>query len=105
MMPDLWSWGLALVSITGMILIGMHYKIGWPILLALQGGWVAYGFHKGEEGFFLMAGASSVIYVFNWFMWCRKEKRRNVAGKAGGGEPCGPSCCACVRILGDRAED
>lgn len=66
MNPQLWSWLLAAIGITGMALAGRtRPAIGWTIGIAAQVLWAAYALATGQYGFLLSCAGYAAVYTLN----------------------------------------
>lgn len=67
MNPQLWSWLLAAIGVTGIALAGRKAApwIGWTIGLTAQLLWVAYALVTGQYGFLASALAYGTVYGLN----------------------------------------
>lgn len=79
--PQLWSWILAAVGITGIWLAGRNNKAGWAIGFAAQFLWAAYAVVSQQWGFIATAVAYGAVYGRNWLRWRRQERERPGAVK------------------------
>ena len=64
-----WSWLLAAVGITGLVLAGRRQAIGWAVGLAAQAAWIAYALATRQWGFIASAAAYGAVYARNWWTW------------------------------------
>lgn len=69
----IWSFILAAIGITGLILAGKKMKIGWAIGLAAQVLWIVYALVTHQWGFIFSALAYGAVYARNWYMWFIEE--------------------------------
>ncbi|MER7445239.1 hypothetical protein [Micromonospora avicenniae] len=67
MNPQLWSWLLMAVGVTGLYLAGKRSWTGWAVGLGAQVLWLAYSITTGQWGF-LVYGA---VYLRNLRAWLR----------------------------------
>jgi len=68
----MWSWGLAIIGVCGIFLVGQKTIWGWLILCVNECLWIAYGLSTKQYGFIAMAVAYATIYIRSYIHW-RKE--------------------------------
>ena len=73
-MSPLWSYVLAVIGITAMLLAGKKRVIAWPIGLISQIVWASYAIATRQWGFLISAIAFSAVYARNWYLWFREEQ-------------------------------
>lgn len=64
-MNPLWSYGLAAIGITGLLLAGSKRKVGWAIGFGAQILWIAYALATDQPGFLVSAFAYGFVYARN----------------------------------------
>jgi hypothetical protein len=69
----IWSFVLAGIGVTGLLLAGSRLKIGWMINFLAQILWVAYGLYTRQWGFIISAFAYGYVYARNWWKWYMEE--------------------------------
>lgn len=62
-MAALWSYALAAVGITGLLIAANRPKVGWWFNIAAQTIWVSYAFATRQWGFLASALAYAVAYI------------------------------------------
>lgn len=62
-MSPLWSFALAAVGITGLLIAATRPHVGWWFNIAAQAVWLAYAVATRQWGFVLTAVAYTVAYV------------------------------------------
>jgi hypothetical protein len=65
----LWSWGLALVGLGAMYLVGQQLLWGWLVGVAAQLAWIAYAVRSRQWGFVASALAYGTLYLHNFLLW------------------------------------
>lgn len=73
MIPQYWSWLLAIVGVTGLWFAGSHRLIGWQIGLGVQALWIAYAIVSEQYGFIASAVAYAVVNLRNLLKWKREN--------------------------------
>lgn len=68
-----WSWGLALLGIAGMFVVGKKNPIGWLVLIANETVWVIYSLESKQYGFLLGSFAYCVVYVRSFLHWKKQD--------------------------------
>ncbi|MEU5963869.1 hypothetical protein ABZ777_21925 [Micromonospora parva] len=71
MNPQLWSWLLMAVGVTGLYLAGKRSWTGWAVGLAAQLLWLAYAITSEQWGFLVSCFAYGAIYIRNLRAWLR----------------------------------
>ncbi|MET7668992.1 hypothetical protein [Micromonospora luteifusca] len=71
MNPQLWSWLLMAVGVTGLYLAGKRSWTGWAVGLAAQLLWLAYAITTEQWGFLVSCFAYGAIYIRNLLAWIR----------------------------------
>jgi hypothetical protein len=66
---ELWSWGLTVVGIAGIFLVGQKTIWGWWVLLLNESLWVIYALNTEQYGFIVAAIAYGVVYVKSYLGW------------------------------------
>jgi hypothetical protein len=64
-----WPWALSAVTLLSVWVIGLKRHEGWLIGLAAEVLWAVWSVLYHEWGFLVSAGAFSVIYARNWWLW------------------------------------
>ena len=72
MNPQLWSWILTAVGVTGLWLAGRHSPWGWAVGIGAQVLWLAYALSTRQWGFLVSCGAYGWVYVRNFRQWRRE---------------------------------
>lgn len=62
-MNPLWSYALAAIGVTGLLVARRRPRVGWWFNIAAQAAWVAYAIATRQWGFLLTAGAYTAAYV------------------------------------------
>jgi len=62
-MNPLWSFALATIGVTGLLIAATRPRIGWWFNIAAQAAWVAYAVATRQWGFLLTAVAYAAAYV------------------------------------------
>lgn len=78
-MTQLWSWLLAAVGVTGLLVAGSKYWWGWMIGLGAQVLWFIYAVATRQYGFIVSAFAYGAVYARNALTWRRAENRKDDA--------------------------
>lgn len=71
MSPQLWSWLLMAVGVTGLYLAGRRSWIGWAIGLGSQVLWLAYSISTRQWGFLVSCLFYGAIHARNLYLWRR----------------------------------
>lgn len=58
-----WSYGLAVVGITGLLIAATRPKVGWWFNIAAQAAWVSYAIATRQWGFLASAMAYAIAYA------------------------------------------
>jgi hypothetical protein len=58
-----WSYALAVVGVTGLLIAARRPRVGWWFNIAAQAAWVAYAVASRQWGFLLTAVAYAVAYA------------------------------------------
>jgi hypothetical protein len=58
-----WSYVLAAIGITGLLIASHRPRIGWSVNIAVQALWVTYAVATHQWGFILSALAYTVAYI------------------------------------------
>ena len=69
----IWSFILAAVGITGLLLAGRKSVWGWAIGVGAQVLWIAYALATRQYGFILTAVAYGIVYGINWWTWFKEK--------------------------------
>lgn len=59
----LWSYGLAVLGVTGLWIAATHPRVGWWFNIAAQVVWIAYAIATRQWGFLVTAVAYGVVYA------------------------------------------
>jgi hypothetical protein len=73
-----WSYVLSAIGITGILLAGSKYKIGWLIGFAVQPLWIVFAITHEQHGFIAAAVVYAIVYARNWLRWRREERPRGM---------------------------
>jgi nicotinamide riboside transporter PnuC len=68
---ELWSWGLTLVGIAGIFVVGQKTIWGWWVLLFNECLWIIYAIQTEQYGFIVAAIAYAAVYIKSYFGWKR----------------------------------
>lgn len=79
MIPQYWSWLLAVIGVTGLYLAGSHRLIGWQIGLGVQALWIIYAIMTHQWGFIASALAFGAVNLRNLLKWKRERKEKTNA--------------------------
>ncbi|WP_431916717.1 hypothetical protein [Micromonospora wenchangensis] len=71
MNPQVWSWLLMAVGVTGLYLAGRRSWTGWAVGLAGQTLWLAYSLITEQWGFLVSCFVYGAIYLRNLHAWLR----------------------------------
>ncbi|NIL57110.1 hypothetical protein [Salinispora arenicola] len=69
MNPQLWSWLLTAVGVTGLYLAGRRSPWGWAVGIGAQALWLAYAVHTRQWGFLISCAAYGWVYARNFRQW------------------------------------
>lgn len=72
MNPQLWSWLLTAVGVTGLYFAGQRKAWAWLIGVGAQVLWLAYALTTTQYGFVVSAVAYGVVYARNAMEWMRQ---------------------------------
>lgn len=67
--PQIWSWLLMAVGVTGLWLAGKRSWTGWAVGLAAQGLWLAYAITTRQWGFLASCFVYGAVYLRNLHAW------------------------------------
>lgn len=94
-MSPIWSYALAAVGITGLLIAASRPKVGWWFNIAAQTAWVAYAVVTRQWGFLASALAYTIAYV-------RLLRRAHTTAPS---PPWTPECAGRGPQPGDRTEE
>lgn len=58
-----WSWTLAAIGITALLIAATRPRVGWWVAIAVQALWVTYAIATRQWGFIVSAAAYTVAYA------------------------------------------
>lgn len=67
--PQLWSWILAVVGVSGLYVAGRGSWVGWAIGLASQVLWLVYSITTEQWGFLVSCFLYGVVHLRNLITW------------------------------------
>lgn len=70
-MNPLWSYALAVIGVTGLLIAATRPKVGWWFNIAAQAAWVTYAIATRQWGFL----ASALAYAGAYVRLLRKAQR------------------------------
>lgn len=64
-----WSWGLAIIGISGLYLTTKKLPVGFLVGVLVQLLWIAYAFASGQWGFIVSAICYGAVNALGWYRW------------------------------------
>jgi hypothetical protein len=68
-----YSWGLAIIGVSGIYFVGRKTIWGWFVLLFNECLWIAYAIVTDQYGFIFSALAYAVVYVRSYMHWSKDK--------------------------------
>lgn len=81
MSNELWSWGLSILGVIGILLVGHKNWRGYLVSIATEFAWVAYSIQTKQWGFIFGSTVYISAYGLNISKWLdevRKNKIKNM---------------------------
>lgn len=72
----MWSWVLAIIGITGMVMVGRKMWQAFVVLILVEILWAIYSIQTKQYGFILGSTAYITVHVISTRRW-RRESRKN----------------------------
>lgn len=73
-----WSITLSALGIVGILLAGSKRKVGWLVGMAIQPLWIIFAIQTGQYGFIANAVIYFAVYLRNYLLWRREERKPKV---------------------------
>lgn len=73
---QLWSWGLAVVGISGVYLTTKKLYAGYIVGVLVQVLWISYAIVSSQYGFILSALGFAWVNALGWYRWTRSNAPR-----------------------------
>ena len=73
----IWTWvlfGMEIIGVTGMFLVGKHRWYGWVVVLMHSIPWFAYSIIHNKPGSIVMSALWWVVNMHNAIKWFREGK-------------------------------
>jgi len=77
---ELWSWGLSLLGVIGILLVGHKNWRGYLVGIAAECAWVAYSIQTKQWGFIFGSTIYISAYLLNISKWLDEVKRKRIRG-------------------------
>jgi len=77
---ELWSWGLSLLGVIGILLVGHKNWRGYLVGIATECAWVAYSIQTKQWGFIFGSTIYISAYLLNISKWLDEVKRKRIRG-------------------------
>ncbi len=81
MSNELWSWGLSIIGVIGLLMVGHKNWKGYLVGIITEFAWVAYSLDTKQYGFIFGSTIYISAYLFNikkWLSEANKNKIRNM---------------------------
>lgn len=72
---ELWSWGLSLIGVVGLLMVGHRNWRGYLVGIITEFAWVAYSLQTNQYGFIFGSTIYISAYLFNIKKWLSDDRK------------------------------
>jgi hypothetical protein len=78
MSNQLWSWGLSIIGVIGLLMVGHKNWKGYLVGIVTECAWVAYSIQTRQWGFIFGSTIYISAYLININKWLDEERKKRI---------------------------